>query len=150
MIWREENYYLLAWDESAHMMKHYRVDKMADVEEVTEARLGQESFRELDLAVYADKTFGMFGGREETVQLRFPEELVGVVLDRFGREVSLRNDGGGLLLARVDVAVSDQFFGWLAGLGNRIQIAGPQWVREKYCCRLRNILNGYEDTQETP
>lgn len=145
LIWREENYYLLAWDESAGMMKHYRVDKMADVEELPEERQGQEQFRELDLAMYADRTFGMFGGREETVQLSFPEELVGVVLDRFGREISLRRGGEGLLLARVDVVVSDQFYGWLAGLGSRIRIAGPSWVREGYSHRLREILEGYAD-----
>lgn len=145
LIWREENYYLLAWDESAGMMKHYRVDKMADVEELAKERKGQEPFKELDLAVYADKTFGMFGGREETVQLSFPEGLVGVVLDRFGREISLRRGGDGMLLARVDVAVSDQFYGWLAGLGSRIQIVGPQRVREEYCGRMRDILEGYAD-----
>lgn len=143
LIWREENYYLLAWDEAAGLMKHYRVDKMADVQELPEGRLGQEAFGELDLAVYADKTFGMFGGREETVQLRFPQELVGVVLDRFGREVSLRSGGQGLMLARVDVVVSDPFYGWLAGLGSRIQIVGPKRVREEYCSRLRDILKEY-------
>lgn len=145
LIWRDENYYLLAWDEPARMIKHYRVDKMADVEVLQETRQGEKAFRELDLAVYADKTFGMFGGRKETVQLRFPRELTGVVLDRFGREISLRGDGEGVLAARVDVVVSDQFYGWLAGLGSRIQVAGPLWVREGYSSRLREILEGYAD-----
>lgn len=143
LIWREENYYLLAWDEPAGMMKHYRVDKMAEVEELPEGRLGQEQFETLDLAQYADRTFGMFGGSEATVQLRFPEKLAGVVLDRFGRDIPLRRDRDGLLLARVDVMVSDQFYGWLAGLGSRIEVAGPPWVREEYCGRLREILERY-------
>lgn len=145
LIWREENYYLLAWDEPAGMMKHYRVDKMAEVEELPEERLGQGQFRTLDLAQYADRTFGMFGGSEATVQLRFPEKLAGVVLDRFGRDIPLRRDRDGLLLVRVDVMVSDQFYGWLAGLGSRIEVAGPSWVREGYCGRLREILGGYTD-----
>ncbi len=145
LIWREENYYLLAWDASAGMMKHYRVDKMAEVEELPEGRLGQEQYQELDLAQYADRTFGMFGGREATVQLRFPERLAGVVLDRFGRDIPLRGDGEGALLARVDVMVSDQFYGWLAGLGDRVEVVSPSWVREGYCDRLRVILEKYCD-----
>ena len=97
LIWREENYYLMAWDEEAGLMKHYRVDKLAQVEQLEEERLGREEFEKLDLAVYADKTFGMFGGQEETVQLELPEQLVGVVLDRFGREITLRREREGLL-----------------------------------------------------
>ncbi len=143
LIWREENYYLLAWAEPADMMKHYRVDKMTEVEEILERRLGQEAFAELDLAVYADKTFGMFGGREETVVLELPRHLAGVVLDRFGREVSLRREGEDCLRARATVVVSEQFYGWLAGLGHQIRIIGPQWVREEYCSRLQDILKQY-------
>jgi len=143
LIWREENYYLLAWDEPAAMMKHYRVDKMAQVEESPERRQGEEAFAGLDLAVYADKTFGMFGGKEETVVLELPSHLVGVVLDRFGREVSLHRKGDNCLRARATVVVSEQFYGWLAGLGSRIRIVSPEWVREEYCSRLQDILKQY-------
>lgn len=143
LVWREENYYLLAWDDSAGIMKHYRVDKMTEVEELLERRLGQEAFAELDLAVYADKTFGMFGGKEETVVLELPRHLAGVVLDRFGREVSLRREGEDCLRARATVVVSEQFYGWLTGLGSQIRIIGPQWVREEYCNRLQDILKQY-------
>ncbi|MDE7222203.1 MAG: WYL domain-containing protein [Acetatifactor sp.] len=143
LIWREENYYLLAWDESAAMMKHYRVDKMTAVEELSERRQGREQFQKLDLAVYADKTFGMFGGREETVLLEVPEHMTGVALDRFGREIMLRREREGYLRARVDVVVSGQFFGWLTGLGCQIRILGPQWVQDEYCNRLQEILNRY-------
>lgn len=143
LIWREENYYLLAWDEPAAMMKHYRVDKMAEVAEISERRQGEESFAGLDLAVYADKTFGMFGGKEEMVVLELPVQLAGVVLDRFGREVSLRREGENCLRARATVIVSDQFYGWLTGLGSQIRIVSPQWVQEEYCSRLQDILNQY-------
>ncbi len=144
LIWREENYYLLAWDDVAGLMKHYRVDKMAEVEQLEEPRLGREQFQKLDLAVYADRTFSMFGGQEETVQLELSEQLAGVVLDRFGRDITLRRERDGYLRVRVNVMVSDQFYGWLAGLGGQIRIVGPQWVKEKYCGRLQEMLKGYE------
>lgn len=144
LIWREDNYYLLAWDDEAGMMKHYRVDKMTGVEVLPERRQGKEQFARLDLAVYADRTFGMFGGQDETVMLEVPEHMAGVVLDRFGRETALRKEREGYLRARVNVAVSEQFFGWLTGLGGRIRILGPQWVREQYCDGLREILRQYD------
>ena len=145
LLWREENYYLLAWDGDAGMMKHYRVDKMAEVEVLAEERLGQEVFGRLDLAVYADKTFGMYGGREETVVLELPRQMAGVVLDRFGKDTPLRREGEDRLRARIAVVVSDQFYGWLAGLGRGGRILGPRWVREEYCGRLQEILEQYPD-----
>ncbi len=145
LLWREENYYLLAWDGDAGMMKHYRVDKMAEVEVLAEERLGQEAFGRLDLAVYADKTFGMYGGREETVVLELPRQMAGVVLDRFGKDTPLRREGEDRLRARIAVVVSDQFYGWLAGLGRGVRILGPRWVREEYCGRLQEILEQYPD-----
>ena len=150
LIWREENYYLLAWDEPAAMMKHYRVDKMDQVEEIPERRQGEEAYAGLDLAVYADRTFSMFGGREETVVLELLPGLAGVVLDRFGREVFLRREGENCLRARVTVAVSDQFYGWLTGLGRQIRIVSPRWVREEYCGRLRDILGQYLPEAQMP
>ncbi len=145
LLWREENYYLLAWDGDAGIMKHYRVDKMAEVELLAEERLGQEVFGRLDLAVYADKTFGMYGGREETVVLELPRQMAGVVLDRFGKDTPLRREGEDRLRARIAVVVSDQFYGWLAGLGRGVRILGPRWVREEYCGRLQEILEQYPD-----
>ena len=52
----------------------------------------------------------MFGGSEETVRIRFHNRFVGVVIDRFGKDVPLHPDGGEHFIARVEVAVSEQFF----------------------------------------
>ena len=44
------------------------------------------------------------------------------------------------LLVRVDVAVSPQFYGWLAGLGNKLSIVSPEEVKEDYCNYLKDII----------
>ena len=85
---------------------------MRDVEICQESREGLEEYEKTDLAVYANRTFGMFGGREELVCLSMPEELIGVVMDRFGREAGVRPGKDGRILVRVRVVVSRQFFGW--------------------------------------
>ena len=59
-------------------------------EQEGEVRKGAESFERFDIAEYANRTFGMFGGETETVTLRLPESMIGIVLDRFGREISIR------------------------------------------------------------
>lgn len=147
LIWKEENYYLLGYDEKDEKIKHYRVDKMDSVSTSEEKRVGREAFEAIDLPKYANKAFGMYSGEEETVVLRFKKELLGVVMDRFGSSVSIRKDGE-FLRARVNVLVSGQFFGWLCGIGGGITIHGPEHVREEYKNRLLHLAENYREKTE--
>lgn len=140
LIWRDDNYYLAAFDGTDGIMKHYRVDKMKDVTVLEDRREGLEQFEQVDLAQYSNKTFGMFGGREEIVTLEFPERLIGLLIDRFGKEISIRKGENDCFLGRVRLKVSGQFFGWLTGIGKEIRIASPESVREEYKTWLEEIL----------
>lgn len=142
--WDDENYYLLAYDEISQIMKHYRVDKMLNIEMSEESRRGKEKFEKIDIAAFSKKTFGMFSGEDKTVQLLADRSLTGVLIDRFGVDVALRKYDNERVLARANITVSPQFFGWLCGLGQKITIYGPDEVKEEYKQYLKNILNTYE------
>lgn len=144
LTWEDENYYLIAYDGEAEVMKHYRVDKMLKPGNTNEKRQGRKQAESLDLAAYAKKTFGMFAGNEETVVLECGEELTGVCIDRFGTDVAMRKIGEGYIRLRVNVAVSPQFYGWLAGLGDRIKIVSPENVKNAYRQWIENIIRSLE------
>lgn len=143
LVWKDENYYLAAYDEDSEIIKHYRVDKIAEVEILGKSRVGREQYDKLDLAEYLNKTFGMYGGNTEDIVLTFPESLIGVVIDRFGKEVNIR-PARGVLRARVKVIVSPQFFGWIAAIGKEMKIASPEHIRMQYADWLRSLLQEYE------
>ena len=127
LVWDDENYYLVAFDSEAGKIKHYRVDKMREIEILEERREGKEQFEQLDMASYSRINFGMFGGKAVVVKLRFKNEIVGVLLDRFGKEITIRGTHEeGWSEANVEVALSDQFCGWVFSLGNKVKIVGPQ------------------------
>lgn len=147
LIWREENYYLVAYDEEDKILKHYRVDKMGNVAVSKSDRQGLQQFGKLDLASYANRTFGMFGGEEETVTLVFPNRLIGVVMDRFGREADIRPLEDGKFSVRAKVILSGQFYGWLAGIGREVQIRSPKKVREEYLDWISGILKDNEEAK---
>lgn len=142
LTWDDENYYLVAYDRSASKMKHYRVDKMLHIELSESAREGREIFEQIDVAAYSKKTFGMFAGEEETIQLLCDNALIGVIVDRFGSDVALRPYDDTHALARMSVAVSPQFFGWLAGLSGRVTIYAPQSLATSYKDYLQHLLDG--------
>lgn len=143
LTWDDENYYLMAFDKDANVIKHYRVDKMLDIALTQEERAGKDFFEKIDMAAYAKKTFGMFAGEEKTVRLLCQNSMVGVIVDEFGTEVSIRKEDEEHVVARMDVAVSPQFFGWLAGLGDRVEIVAPADVRDEYAFYLTNIICRY-------
>ncbi len=140
LLWQNENYYLLAYDGASESFKHFRVDKMGSVKVLEKAREGSKAFEKIDLAAYSNQTFGMFGGKEEIVVMTFPESLIGVVIDRFGKEVPIRSDKKGFIRVRTKLSVSNQFFGWMAGIGKDAKIVSPEEVRDRYHAYLREIL----------
>lgn len=146
LTWDDENYYLIAYDEQADMIKHFRVDKMLKIALTKEPRTGRERFEDFDIASYSKKTFGMFAGEEETVTVNCENSMIGVVLDRFGKDISVRKVDENHFRARLNVAVSPQFFGWLGGLGTKIKIVEPKEVRKRYIEYLEDIKNLYTQT----
>ena len=82
LTWDDENYYLIAYDEIEGKIKHFRVDKMIRIETTGEPRNGREQFKDFDLAAFAKKTFGMYGGPDADITLRCEKYLVGVLIDR--------------------------------------------------------------------
>lgn len=144
LTWKDENYYLIAYDNKQEQIKHFRVDKMSHIEQIPgETRKGMDAFARIDIAEYTNRTFGMFGGETEIVTLKLPEELIGVILDRFGKEADIRILPENMVSVRVRVTVSMQLYGWITGLGGKVVIAGPDDVREGYRDYLSEILKNY-------
>ncbi len=144
LTWDDENYYLVAFDSQAGLMKHYRVDKMLDIELTEEERDGRDAYDQIDVAAYSRKTFGMFAGEEKTIQLLCDNSMTGVIIDRFGKDVALRPYDEDHVLARADIAVSPQFFGWLTGLSGKVRIFSPASVADAYRDYLQNLLNSLQ------
>lgn len=129
LTWDDENYYLIAYDEEADTIKHFRVDKMKGIQVLNEKRTGLEKFKEYNIAKYSKMSFGMYHGEPTKVKLAFQKELVGVFLDRFGRDIPIHpSDKKDWYETYVDVAVSDQFLGWVFALGTDVKILGPESV----------------------
>lgn len=139
LTWDDKNYYLIAY-ETQSGIRHYRVDKMKSIEVLIEDRTEESGYRDFDPATYSNKVFGMYGGDMSAVTLSFPESIIGVMLDRFGKDVSLKKETDERYSIRTDIVISDHFFGWLAGLGKQVQIVSPDTIREQYKNYLSDIL----------
>ncbi len=130
LMMEEGYYYLVGYDEAAECLKHFRVDKITEACLVEENRVGTELYEHLDPALYAGETFGMYGGEEKLVTLLCDKTLIGIILDRFGSKVTLREADETHFSVTVRVRISPVFRGWVLGYGARMRVVAPTEVAE--------------------
>lgn len=146
MLINDGNYYLLAYVEKNKKIRHYRVDRMKNVDICQEPRLGDDVFSKADFQNYTQRVFSMYSGRLETVRIRCINPLLDTMIERFGKgiQVGYAPHDERHFVVSAPVEVSPPFFGWLCGFGNRVKILSPANVVEEYHDFLVNISQMYE------
>ena len=144
LTWCDENYYLVAYDSEAEIIKHFRVDKMLDVRLCEERREGERAFADFDMAIYSRQIFGMYGGEPCNIRIRCDNELASVVIDRFGQEVTILSNTDSYFEFTVKVMVSPTFFAWVLGFGGRMKIVSPEYVAEELIATAKEALAAYD------
>ena len=145
LTWDDENYYLVAFDAEAGIIKHYRVDKMLKMEVLDERREGAEHFKNFDMALYSKKTFGMYSGKDEYVTLRCKNNTADPIIDRFGHDVLMRPvPREDCFDVTVKVAVSPLFLTWIMNFGGDIKIIAPESVAAQEIELAKKIIAAYE------
>lgn len=144
LSWDDENYYLVAYDSEVQAIRHYRVDKMEKVNLSDDTRDGKDVFEKFDMALYSKSVFGMFGGEITNVRLRFDKSMIGVVADRFGKDIYISADSDNSFTVDVKVALSSQFFGWLFALSDKVQIVCPGNAVQMYKEELKRVMENYK------
>jgi len=146
LLINDGNYYLLAFDDRSQKMRTYRVDRMKDVSYTGEPREGAEAFAAIDMKTYTTRVFSMFGGKQERVTMQFINPLLDAVVDRFGNERGNANyyraDDNHFCVS-ADIEISDQFYGWILGFGNKAKILGPNDVVQSFKKYLDKVQKMY-------
>ena len=107
LVWDDSHYYMCGYSDAKQMIVNYRVDRMCNTEIKDEKAVAlPEGFSMDD---YVRKQFHMFAGDET--------------------EVVLSED---TFQAKVHVADSPTFYGWVFPFEGKIQIVEPEEIREKY------------------
>lgn len=78
----------------------------------------------------------MFSGDEERVTLLCTNDMANVIIDQFGRDTKLIKVDDDHFEAKVDVVVSNQFFGWIVALEGKVRVKETENVAD----RMSNLL----------
>lgn len=143
LIWENECYYLVCYCTKHEKISRYRVDRMEEVSIVQKKRreltMDEESFAKSLRAMY-----NMYGGTEASVVLEMADNLINVLIDRYGEGIHPNPIGNGRFTVRVDVQVSPTFWGWLFQFGTDAKVIAPEWVVDEGRRLLHNMCDAYE------
>lgn len=146
MCWDDENYYLIAYDSISDKIKHYRIDKMEAVEILhKEKRDGRKIFSKFDMAMYSKQVFSMYGGDLVDIKIRFDNSLVGVVVDKFSKNVFISPNDDGTFDMSAKVMLSPNFYRFIFGLRDKVKILSPSKAKVEFVAYLNDIKKMYED-----
>lgn len=132
LVFYEDNYYLMCWSEKYNDVVNYRVDRMEAVTVEEEPVCETAILLEDNVSQYTEQVFKMYNGEKVEVELRFTEDLIGAVYDKFGEETQLTWLDDGTLSATVDVQISPTFWGWVFQFENKMRILSPDSVVVAY------------------
>ena len=144
LSWDDENYYMIAYDSDEKIIKHFRVDKMLNIKSNDKKRDGRQTFKSFDMAIYTRKIFGMYAGKEERVSIECENSFAGVIIDRFGKDVTMIPIDNEKFVVNVEVAISKQFLAWVIGIGEGVVITSPKSVVDMMKREIERLVKQYK------
>ena len=144
LVYAEGYYYLVVFNEKHDDFANYRVDRMDRIEVLDEPALKNERIATFDARELESRAFGMYSGEPVAATLLVDEEVMGAVIDRFGKDVESVPTGEKQARVYATVMKSPVLFGWLAQFGGRVRIEKPTALAQEYRAYLEDIVAAYE------
>lgn len=143
LVYMDDCYHLVAWNDKHQGTTNYRVDRMKDIDVSEEDATSNASTAEFDVKKYQERVFSMYGGDPVLVTLLVKAPAINTVIDRFGKDVDAEAVEDGSMRVRVKVMQAPTFYGWLSTLGTNVIIEQPQSLKAAYRTYLQGIIEQY-------
>ena len=148
LVWQNEHYYLVANNEKYSNLMHIRLDRAKKVSitkekarHFSEVSIYKDRF---DVADYAAKSFQMYSGELEKIELKCKEEILEQVVDRFSDKIFIRNINDGWFTFSTDVNLSVGLVNWILQFSDSIVVKSPARLSNMIKERIAAIGKMYE------
>jgi len=129
----------------AHEYQEIRTFAVERVQQVAVHEKGFEMPQDFSPSDYARSAFGIIGGRAETIELRFAQEIAGYVRERTWHESqALVDEPGGSVRLTLEVAPSFDLKSWIKGFLPRVEVLRPARLREEIARELDEARTAFK------
>lgn len=141
LVWNKDRYYLIAYYLPAEEVRQYRVDRMRHVEVMDACFIPDPTF---NLQHYVNSMMHMYSGEMISLEAEFSENLINMVIDRFGLEANIQSNQDGKFIVKVNVAKSEGLIGWLLRWGSDVKVLYPPKLIEQMKDEIQKLTQQYE------
>lgn len=131
LVWNNDFYYVVGFSDKKQKIVTFRVDRILSPPEITDEAARPEP-SDFDIDAFTRQVFFMYDGDMTDVELRCDNSLMKTMIDRFGEDVATSSYDEISFRLCAKVSVSQTFFGWIFGFSGKIQVLGPEHVKEQY------------------
>ena len=96
-----------------------------------------------DVATYKKQLFGMFSGETTEVHIEIDKSLRNAIFDLFGEHIHIYDHTDTTVRFKVNVQVSDLFFGWCCSFGDKLKLIAPNSVMNELKAYTKQINEQY-------
>jgi predicted DNA-binding transcriptional regulator YafY len=123
-VWDSDKYYIVGFSKTHGKAAKFRVDRIANPKLMTDlpAVPAPDDF---DIAAFVQSVFQMYDGPMLDVTLKCRNEWMKALIDRFGEGVHTTIADTGHFTAKVSVAASATFYGWVFASDGAVEITAP-------------------------
>jgi predicted DNA-binding transcriptional regulator YafY len=127
LVWNSDYYYLVAKPEGSDEIKHYRVDRMRrlSVIDIISPNIN------FNITEHLNRCFNMYPGEVDYIEIHFRNQLINVVLDRFGRDINIRIVDKDKFAIKISASISEGLIRWLLTWGSDARVISPPDLVQK-------------------
>jgi predicted DNA-binding transcriptional regulator YafY len=140
LTWANDFYYLIAYYYDAGEIRHYRVDRLRNVEVMNES-FPYEAF---DVSKYVQSTFHMFAGDEEWIKIKFHNQLINVIIDKFGKNVDIKKQDEDHFILSTKARISGGLVNWILSFGSKAKVISPVSLSNTVKQEIANMNKLYQ------
>lgn len=145
LVWANDKYYLVGNYDKYDNLSNYRLDriKMIDISDKA-ARpysdvCGYDT--EFDSSDYVKKNIMMYNGEEIEIELVCSNELLDLMIDKFGSDTMIVNKMKNRFYIKATVFFSEGLIDWLFQYCDRVKILSPKMLEEKIIEKAEATVN---------
>lgn len=137
-LWNDDNYYLIGYSDKWKKVVTFRIDRIIDLEILNENAVQEPE--EFSIADYVKTTIEMYDGTEQEVELVCDNDLMKLVIDKFGIGIETERMSETKFKTIITVSTSKTFYAWMFRFAGKMRIVGPENVRREYMDMAKKIL----------
>ena len=140
LVWNGDYYYTVGFSDKHDKIATFRVDRIYSTPEILNEK-AIPAPDDFNISNFTRTAFQMYDSLHEEVELKCTNNMMKIIIDRFGENVYTEIIDDNHFMTRVEVALSPNFFGWVFSMSGQIQIISPEVVKTKYIDIAKKSFN---------